>query len=246
MPFTTRRLSQTGVAFVFLSTLVSAARIASACSCMGRTPTEYVADADHVFIGRATTAAVVGADSVQRFDVFLTLKGKGPSAGPVARSPANQGGGCDRTFTPGEVALVFIKKGRASICDGNYDLSVMLPDMHEYLAASGAATNGSPDVVAKALALGQLGAALPRKGRVAVVLTGHQGKSVQVGDRTFAFVTAEPGALTVVQAKTHGPIHFVSIDDPARNVRSHLLVRDGARGLELLGEHLPAPKQKRP
>jgi hypothetical protein len=211
---------------------------ADACSCMSREPADYVASADQVFIGRGHAERNVGNQTVQRVDVLHALKGAVPGGRIETRRPANEGGGCDRTFSVGEIALVFTSKGKISYCDGNYALSVVLPRMHDYLGALGGAGPAKAEVVAQALTSGQVGEGLPRKGRVAVALPAHQGKTIQVGGRSFAFVGAERGALVIKEAVTRGTLHFVSVEDPTRNATGHLLARDGKGGLELLGEHV--------
>ncbi|MFO0749052.1 MAG: hypothetical protein U1F43_25820 [Myxococcota bacterium] len=174
---------------------------ARACSCAGRPPLDYFAAADAVFVGVAPPTPAVA----QRMQVLHVLKGRpGKSVALAAGRAADDG--CAAAYQAGEVALVFVKAGRVSVCDGNYALSVMLadPGLEQVFAAA----PGKPEPASDAALAQAFEATLTpyRHGR------------------------ARWDGVVVDTAQRRGTLTFIAGRYPAEGVRFAVLVGDGPSG----------------
>lgn len=112
--------------------MLGAPSTARACSCirMPKAAQHYYQNADVVFVGRAKAR---GKGRFQALEVLVPLKGKVAAGGSFnidVRVP------CASTYRRGEVALIFAKRHAATVCAGNYALSVQLRDLPGVLAAA--------------------------------------------------------------------------------------------------------------
>jgi hypothetical protein len=186
-----------GVTQVALAAMLTAAVFsggegsAQACSCLRRSPAEYVQQADTVFVGRAlgpppvpapvpaTASAPRPGQLPDRLEVLHVVKGT-PGAEVRLPTATTVLSTCDRTFNTGEVALVLVTAGRLSICGGNHALDVVLPELPEYLRLGGPAEKRAPpsSIHAARLTSAAAGARVER--------------ALQVG--SLALVTLQPDA----------------------------------------------------
>lgn len=192
-----------------LVALLAPARKAEACSCVLRSPEQYVEASDLVFFARAQKASTVGKDEVQPLTVLHSLKGRPGKEYKLTR-PGRVMTPCSRIFLPGEVALVFIKNGGASICDGNYDLAaVQLEKTADYLNLGKPAPT-TPDLpgVREALIAG-LGPHLNVRSITPVNYAPLAEAQVQAGKTTFHFVRGRlKHAVDMHHALRAGPLVF--------------------------------------
>lgn len=214
-----------------LALLLGPAPRAEACSCVGRSPAEYVAGADLVFFARAGKERAVRGRGIQPLEVLHALKGRPGKVFALSR-PKGALSTCDRTFRAGEVALVFITKGGASVCDGNYDLkAVHLAQLAELLKA-GRPAPSPPDLAALRAALGTaLGAYLHERPRVPVTWAPLAGRVAQVGKTTLDFVANRlKHAVELRQALRAGPLTFVEGFYGLEGFAFRVLLREAGRG----------------
>lgn len=121
-----------GLVLATSALLLAARGEVRACSCL-RFPNaaqHYYDGAEVVFVGRA---AAWGKGRFQSFEVLVPLKGK-LAAG--ARYRIDVGAPCSSAQRAEEVSLVFAKRHVASVCAGNYAMSVQLRDLPGVLGAA--------------------------------------------------------------------------------------------------------------
>jgi len=174
-----------------------------ACTCIGATARDYFDRADLVFLGRAMGVRVKGKHSEQTLVVIHALKGLAGRR-VVLRTEAGVINTCLRHFGRGEVALVFVKQGRAGICGGNYDLSVQMQKMPEYLRLAGAASSGAtPEVLTAAI---QRAIVSTRPGETLSVRYPPLAGSSAPGLR-FSQGKAD---VVIHESLSRGPVHYLS------------------------------------
>ena len=177
----------------------------AACACIGLGPQDHFDRAELVFVGRAARARRQGDRLLQPVHVLQALKGR-PGKQVVLSREAKALNTCERSFEEDEVALVFLTKGRAGICAGNYALEVQMERLDEYLKLAGAAEGGVTLPVLEA-ALGPALDGVPRRGPLAVAF------APLVGQRsaTLRLVSgSERAAVLIHGALAHGPMHLLS------------------------------------
>jgi len=194
-----------------LIVLATPARRADACSCIGQAPEQYVKQADLVFFARPGKQRTEGKRTIQPLEVLHTLKGTPGKVYRLSR-PRDQISTCDSQFKPGAVALVFINKGAASVCAGNYDLQVVqLEKMADYLRL-GTPPAGAPDLDAvRATLEAALLGYLHDRPTVPVNYAPLAGQKARTGKTTLVFGKNRlKHAVDLRQAVTSGPLVFVS------------------------------------
>lgn len=213
--------------------------VAAACSCVKRTPAELLAGADQAFVGRASAPTAAGAKTRQVFHVLASLKGSVPSNFVLERS-ADEVSTCDAQFKDGQTSVVFVKAGRASVCAGNYDLSVQLPDLPALLR-HGASAPARPDGAAFAKVFeATLAGYLHGRKEVTVVwadLPAGAPLTVKVLGTTYTFGAAskDRAAVRITDSAARGYLAAVSLTYPIEGVVAHALVAEAKSGWEVLG-----------
>jgi hypothetical protein len=214
-----------------------------ACSCRPQSPDAYVKQADTVFLGRPSKPVVKGKRMTLVFHVFLALKGKpGRNAVLPYESPSvNQ---CAPEFKAGETVLVFVRKGRTELCDGNYGLSAMLPDFAKYVMAARAKTSAASISMFKAALESTLKPYLHKRRVLKVAYSPLKGKAFVIGGTRFIIVgKSAKAAITVSHGISAGPVTFVSGRFAQQGVNFHALIGARKRGFEVLGKHVVETKR---
>ena len=218
-----------------LAGLLAVPEVAAACSCVLRKPAEYMDAADKVFVGMAFEAEEKGEDLVQHFQVFTVLKGDLGRTFTLRR-PSKKLSTCDNVYRSREVALVLVRKGAVSVCDGNYALSVQLPSLAAYVKHSKVKTD-VPELAELAKAFrATLKPYLHKRKEVWVRHPPLDGKDVDIHGTTFHFVAdrAKPD-VRIDAAFSAGLIHFVDAYFVPEGVRSRVLMGHAKAGPEVLG-----------
>jgi hypothetical protein len=189
--------------------LVPAPR-ASACSCIGGTPEHYFQEADLVFFARAGGEKTTGNIVVQPLEVLRSLKGRPGRIYQLSR-PASARGMCSRTYKRGEIALVFITKGEASVCGGNYDLeAVHLEKMGEYLKLGRPAPLAADLPGVRAALETGLRRYLHARPLVPVTWAPLAGRMAHVGKSSLSFIRHRlKHAVELRHALASGPVIYV-------------------------------------
>lgn len=206
--------------------ILGVGRDARACSCvrMPNAAQHYYQGADVVFIGRADVRA---KGRFQTFRVLVPLKGKVVAGGSF---DIDVGVPCASTYRRGEVALVFAKRHAATVCAGNYALSVQLRDLPGVLRAA-AKARGKKITVPSALLRAGLAVALKGylHGRRSIPLASKRlpktlklklGKSM-----LYATPTMPKHAVLLHHALQFGPLAFIDGSYPREGLVFSVLLR---------------------
>lgn len=203
---------------------------AEACSCVrpiGGAKT-YFRNADAVVLAVPQKVTQKAGAPWRRLEVVWALKGK-VGAGSTLGIDGRQGP-CSATFKVGQLALVYVRKGRALLCAGNYALSVTIKDMPVLLRAAGAHQGKKVHAPGALLTVG-LRRALKGHlhGRRSIPLSSQTLKpkgKLRIGKSTL-FVTRHVPKHGVIlrHALQVGPIAFVQGSYPREGVVFTLLLQ---------------------
>ena len=195
---------------VIVAALVSHWNVTQACDCPRGSAESHYKGADLVFIGRAEKPRSV-RKFTQRLVVLHTLKGKPGRAFTITR-PANTISGCDRTYRPGEVDLVFVVKGKVTLCAGNYGMKwhwkqkQIAPLLRMTRKPAPPTLSGLRAALAAAL-----GPLVKGKKAVPIKFKPWTGRSLSVGKTTFTFTRHFPKTVVAIHhAARFGPLHFIA------------------------------------
>ncbi|MBE3072797.1 MAG: hypothetical protein IMZ67_07455 [Acidobacteria bacterium] len=213
--------------------VVAAVRPARACSCIAQAPAQYFKGAELVLLGRAGKVATSGRKEVQPFEVIQVLKGK-LGSGYRHQRVASSIPPCERTFTAGEVAVVFVSKGGLGICAGNCALEAQLPNLEQYLRL-GAEKVAQPGLAALGVALAAIQGYLHDRPDIPVCHAPLAGKSLQLGKSTLTFVAAaKTGAIEITRALERGRVTLISGRYATEGCHFDVLLETGAKGFEVI------------
>jgi hypothetical protein len=208
-------LTRVLTAVVAVASLVALGRPASACGCVDWPPERRMTEADIVFLGRTAEKPMEDAGAFTHFTVIETLKGTPQGHMQLARHPDDD---CERTFQRGELALVFVVKGKLPVCAGNVDIDALMPSMGQYLGHE-QPNPPTPGIDALKLAL----AGKVKGSKQSVYAPGLAGKTVKIGSTQVSFVDKKSDELTAVSGVSRGSLTYVALRDPD-NVAYYALV----------------------
>ena len=200
---------------IAVASLVAWSRPARACGCVDWPPERRMTEADIVFVGRTADKVMEDSGGVTHFTVLATIKGPAQAHMQLQRHPEDD---CERTFQRGELALVFVVKGRLPVCAGNVDLDALMPTMGQYLAYE-QQNPAPPGLDALKLAL----AGKVKGGKQSVYAPGLAGKTVKIGGTLVSFVDKKADELSAVSGVTRGALTDGALRDPD-NVAYYALV----------------------
>jgi hypothetical protein len=208
--------------------LLSAAD-ALACGCVDWPADRRMAEADRVFLARAKKRTA--SDELQHFDVLLWLKGEVHGADYAIQ---RADGDCERTFTTGELALVFEAHGKMPVCNGNVDLDAILPTLGDYLGGS---TDGVPR---EALALALAGRV---HGKATLYYPPLGNQTLETKGAHVAFSSMSADKLPVLTASTRGGLTHVTLRQPDGAFVWTLVGPDHGKFTVLATTTKPAPRR---
>jgi hypothetical protein len=203
------------LAVIAVASLVALARPASACGCVDWPPDRRLSEADIVFLGRTAEKPMEDSGSFTHFSVIETIKGTPQGHMQLARHPDDD---CERTFQRGELALVFVVKGKLPVCAGNVDIDALMPSMGQYLGYE-QQNPPSPGLDALKLAL----AGKVKGPKQSVYAPGLAGKTVKIGSTQVSFVDKKGDELTAVSGVSRGTLTYVALRDPD-NIAYYVLI----------------------
>ncbi|MEO6953604.1 MAG: hypothetical protein ABI321_17515 [Polyangia bacterium] len=172
-----------------------------ACGCVDWSSDRRMTEADRVFLARAKKRD--GSDDLQHFTVLLWLKGRVPGAEYAIKRATDDD--CERTFTTGELALVFEAHGKMPVCNGNVDLDDVLPTLGDYLVEASTAMPAL-DSVTKALT-GRFG----RDKKVTLYCPQLSGSTLSAGGTQVTFTATHKDDLGTLTAVTRGDVTWVRL-----------------------------------
>lgn len=182
---------------------------ATACSCKQQPPSAYLKQADVVFLGRAGKSIEKGGKKIQPFTVLHAIKGAPgktfTQVRPAVKPP------CDRSYTPGEVAVVFAHKGNIDLCSGNFPMEAQIPHLDTYLG--GGKKTAAIDLAALRFALEtMLRPYLHDRPKVPVVYAPLGGRQLRIGKTTLPVVRKRAGKsmIHISRAVSAGDVRLVS------------------------------------
>jgi hypothetical protein len=209
---------------------------AAACSCKQQPPSAYLKQADVVFLGRAGKVIEKSGKRLQPFTVLLPIKGVPgktfTQVRPKVRPP------CDRSYTPGEVAVVFAHKGNIDLCAGNFPMEAQLPHLDTYLG--GGKKAAAVDLAALRFALEtMLRPYLHDRPRVPVAYAPLAGKKLRIGKTTLPVVRKRGGKsmIHVSRAVSAGDVRLVSGSYGTEGFWFDLLLLKRGATFEVLDKH---------
>lgn len=219
---------------------------ARACSCLARAPVAYFKAADAVFIG----VADVKGDAVT-LQVLHVLKGE-PGPRVVLSDAGHAPSGCAAGYRTGEVAIVFLRAGQASVCDGNYamDYTLGMPGLADLFRVS---KPELPTVATLRRALEvTLTPYLGGRADIAVRTDLHGGQAFTIGATRFVTRgTREPGVrpddVHITDWVSAAGATFVAGELPSEGVRfAVLLGGETGQGPLVYGQRLVETKVATP
>ena len=214
---------------LLVALVLLAANTSFACGCVDWASDRRMAEADRVFLARAKKRS--GADELQHFTVLLWLKGQVPGAEYAIKRATDDD--CERTFTAGELALVFEAHGKMPVCNGNVDLDDVLPTLGDYLSETSTAMP-SVEGVTKALE-GRLG--LQKK----LTLYNPQlaSTTLHVGGAQVTFSATHRDDLGTLTAVTRGDLTWVRLRRASGASSSVLVGKERGKLVVLAGVERP-------
>ena len=203
----TRTHAMIAAVVVLIALSLGAVRNAEACSCVGAPPESYFDSADTVILVRAVTGPSEKS-GVQRFDVLATLKGDVTGTYEMKRVPSP----CDTYHEKDAVAFLFLNKGSAGLCSGNFGMTVQLPWAPKLFKKALGKKKPGPTAlgaVAAALRAGLKGYTHGRS-TIGVGYAPLAGKSFTMGKSRLSFKkTATRDSVTLSTVASHGGATFV-------------------------------------
>ena len=205
------------------------AQTSFACACVDWASDRRMAEADRVYLARAKKRS--GADDLQHFTVLLWLKGQVPGVEyAIKRSTDDY---CERTFTAGELALVFEAHGKMPVCNGNVDLDDLLPTLGDYLQEASTAMP-SVEGVTKALE-GRLG----REKKLTMYNPQLARTTLHVGGTQVTFTATHRDELDTLTAVTRGEVTWVRLRRASGSSSTVLVGRERGKLVILAGVERP-------
>lgn len=187
-----------------------------ACGCVDWASDRRMTEADRVFLGRAKKRSAT--DDLQHFSVLLWLKGQVPGTEYAIKRATDDD--CERTFSAGELALVFEAHGKMPVCNGNVDLDDVMPTLGDYL---GEASTAMPalDAVTKALT-GMLG----RDKKVVLYCPQLSSSTLNVGGTQVTFTATHRDDLGTLTAVTRSDVTWVRLHRASGSTSTVLVGRE--------------------
>lgn len=168
---------------------------AHACSCAPQKVGTYIATADTVFLGRIGTARGPKHKRKRMFKVLHAIHGK-VDAQVVLDEVV--GGMCSPSWKAGEVALVFVKKGKTGLCAGNFSPATQLEHlMSEMLIHLGGKANSATLPIIKTALKSMTKGYLHRRPKVDLVFAPLAGRKFRLGKTRFTVVAKAGKGPTV-------------------------------------------------
>jgi len=212
--------------------LIGESAVSFACGCIDVDEVRHYAGADSVFVGRAGERTLERGRLVQTIEVLSVLRGEPGGAVTLSR-PMDRVDECDRQFLPGEVSVVLLRDGEASLCLGNAPLATQLRDLPYYLETSGAVPTDGP-TLERALAELDLPNLLRGGTSLTVQYPSLLGDVFDSGGVRIE-VVKEPADIGVVLALSHDGLHLISFSMPGDRA-STLLLLGTPPDIEVLGQ----------
>lgn len=216
------------VSLVFLADFSNA----EACSCVGITTAESVAQADRVVVARVGEEVRTKATIKRQFKVLHTFKGK---ADPSFTWVQNGASPCAPSYSSGDVVVLFASGESLSLCLGNFG-SIQLKQVPALIKASGQKSK-TVSLKAMKVALREgLAGYLHERPKVRALYEPLQGKSLQLGKSRIRFGSRSKMQIPLMIEHAHeiGTLILVSGTYGTEGLTFRVLLVKTGKGYQLV------------